>query len=70
MESLGRTGVIPVVIKSAKEIEGMDEEEENEEVDDGYWPVTRFAMRFALWTIVFSVIGAIVISFTGFHFSF
>ena len=65
-----RKGVIPVVVKSVKEIEGMDEEKENEGVDDGYWPITRFAVRFAIWTVVFSVIGAIVISFTGFHFSF
>jgi hypothetical protein len=27
-------------------------------------------MRFAFWTVVFSIIGAIVIAFTGFHFSF
>jgi hypothetical protein len=50
--------------------EGMNEEEEDKEPDDGYWPITRFAMRFALWTVVFSVIGAVVIAFTGFHFSF
>jgi hypothetical protein len=52
------------------EIEAMNEEEENQKANDGYWPITRFATRFAIWTIVFSVIGAIVISFTGFHFSF
>jgi hypothetical protein len=57
-------------VKSAKEIESMNEEEENQKANDGYWPITRFAVRFALWTVVFSIIGAIVISFTGFHFSF
>jgi hypothetical protein len=48
----------------------MNEEEEKQEANDGYWPITRFAMRLAIWTIVFSVVGAIVISSTGFHFSF
>jgi hypothetical protein len=64
------TRLIPLVVESGKEIEGMNEEEEKQEANDGYWPITRFAMRLAIWTIVFSVVGAIVISFTGFHFSF
>jgi hypothetical protein len=66
----GGTRHIPLMVESGKEIEGMNEEEEKQEANDGYWPITRFAMRLAIWTIVFSVIGAIVISFTGFHFSF
>jgi hypothetical protein len=51
-----------------KEIKAMKEEEENEEPDsNGYWPITTKAVRFAIWTVVFSIVGAIVISFTGFH---
>lgn len=47
----------------------MKEEEEKEEPDNtnGYWPITTKAVRFMIWTVVFSLVGATVISFTGFH---
>lgn len=45
-----------------------EEEKKGEEPDDSsYWPVTRVAIRFLLWTIVFSLVGMAVILVTGFH---
>ena len=44
----------------------MTEGKKNEDPDDnGYWPETRKAVRFLLWTLVFLFVGVVVLSATG-----
>lgn len=43
----------------------MAEREKGKEPDDGYWPETRKAVRFLIWTIVFILVGMAVLSATG-----
>lgn len=43
----------------------MAEGEKGKGADDGYWPETRKAIRFLIWTIVFILVGMVVLSATG-----
>lgn len=46
----------------------MKEEEKDERSEnDSYWPETGKVGRFLLWTLVFSLVGMVVVSATGFR---
>lgn len=47
----------------------MEGEKLKEPDDNGYWPETRKAVRFLIWTIVFIVVGMVVLSATGIQLS-
>ena len=36
-------------------------DEKKKDPDDGYWPATRAAIRFLLWTLVFLLVGLVVL---------
>lgn len=38
---------------------------EKDKDENGYWPETRKAVRFLLWTAAFALLGTIVLSATG-----
>jgi hypothetical protein len=44
-----------------------EEEKYKEPIDSDLWPETRQAIRFLLWTLVFSLVGTVVISGAEFH---
>ena len=46
----------------------MKEEEKDEKSGNGnYWPEAGTVGRFLLWTLVFSLVGMVVVSATGFR---
>ena len=37
-------------------------DEKKKDPDGGYWPATKAAIRFLLWTLVFLLVGLVVLS--------